>query len=309
MSTVFLFGAGASYGSGPCKPDNPPLGNDFFTEFKKLGGIASTVSTELEDLFCKDFEKGMDAFFEQRNKDVSEFLRDMAKYFCQFTPLEGNLYCEVIKIIGGDRKKATFVTTNYDVLIEVAAGLQGMGVTYNDEPTPPKQVKLFKIHGSCNFLPDMGNRAIRGVTFGTTDFPGAILEAPVIAVQSAREVINFCDTEDAIAPAIAMYMPSKRALYCKQIIETQRKAWMREAFKAKRIYIIGLRVHEVDDHIWGVLAKTKCELYFVGGGHDTFLQWASKNNRKNSRPIAENFNEALPIIAKHLRVRWKPRSA
>jgi hypothetical protein len=310
LSTVFLIGAGASFGSGPCSPHNPPLGNNFFEEFQKMGGVAATVSDDLADLFKLDFEKGMDRFFAERNSDVTPFLREMAEYFCKFEPLEGNIYVELIKILGGDRKKATFVTTNYDLLIELAAMHHGMLITYGGLPAPKNNLPVLKIHGSCNFLPDLGGVSIRGISFDISGSKGgSILNAGIKVAGSAAEVLRFCKEEDAIGPALAMYSPDKRVLYCKPFVEEQQNAWKAEVAKANRIYVIGLKVHPVDDHIWGVLAKSKSDIYYVGGESDEFTSWAKDKGVKNCFPIASKFDEALPIIARHLNSKWKPSNA
>ena len=310
MSSVFLIGAGASFGSGPCTPESPPLGTHFFEEFKKAGGIAATVDNDLAELFKSDFEKGMDEFFEKRNTEVTPFLRDMAKYFCQFEPQDGNLYGELIKILGKDKKKATFVTTNYDLLIELSAIQQGMLISYSGLPVPKNNLPILKIHGSCNFLPDMGGSSIRGFGFDISASQGAsILDAGIKVAKSTREIIKFCEEEDAIAPALAMYSPDKRVLYCKSFVEQQQAAWKAEVGKAKRIYIIGLKVHSVDDHIWGVLAESKCKKYYVGGEPEEFNQWAQEAGAKNCHAIATKFEEALPIITRHLNSKWKPINA
>lgn len=310
MSSLFLIGAGASYGSGNCFPKNPPLGENFFEEFRAKGGIASTVEPDLQKLFSEDFEKAMDRFFEERNTDVTQFLREMAEYFSQFEPGDNNHYCELLEILGGDRKKATFVTTNYDLLIELAAMKQGLLVSYSGLPVPKGNIPIIKIHGSCNFLPDMGNSSIRGLGFDISGSKGgSILDTGIKVAKSRAEILDFCKKEDAIEPALAMYSPQKRVLYCKSFVEQQQKAWREEVKKAKRIYVIGLKVHPVDDHIWGELSKSKVPLYYVGGEPHDIQEWAKENNRKQVHHIANKFNEALPVMAKHLKSKWQPKNA
>lgn len=309
MSSVFLIGAGASYGSGPCTPYNPPLGTQFFEEFKKLGGVATTVDEQLSEMFNLDFEKAMDEFFEKRNLDVTSFLREMAKYFCQFEPLEGNLYGELIKILGKGRKKVTFVTTNYDLLIELAAAQQGMYISYGGLPAPHNNLPLLKIHGSCHFLPDLGNSTFKNCHFGTAGTrDSTIVEAPVKIATSIAEVLKFCNEQDSLAPALAMYSPDKRVLYCKRFVEQQQEAWRNAVDKASSLYIIGLKVHAIDDHIWGILAKSKCTKYYIGGEPEEFLEWAKNAGAKNCYAIASRFNEALPTIARHFNTKWKQKN-
>src|ERR671911_3068747 len=92
MSIVFLFGAGASYGSGECFPYRPPLGKDLFSELLSKGGIAATVDEAHRQLFDENFEKGMQRFIENRNIDLTTLLREMSEYFVPFTPGPNNLY-------------------------------------------------------------------------------------------------------------------------------------------------------------------------------------------------------------------------
>jgi NAD-dependent SIR2 family protein deacetylase len=310
VSSLFLIGAGASYGSGDCYPKNPPLGENFFEEFKARGGIASTVEPDLQKLFSEDFEKAMDRFFEERNTDVTQFLREMAEYFSQFEPLDNNHYCDLLDILGGDLKKSTFVTTNYDLLIELAVMKHGLLVSYSGLPVPKGNIPIIKIHGSCNFLPDMGTSSISGIRFDISGSKGgSILDTGIKIARSRAEILEFCKKEDAIGPALAMYSPEKRVLYCKSFVEHQQKIWLNEVRKAKRIYVIGLKVHPVDEHIWGVLAKSKVPLYYVGGEPDDIHEWAKENNRKQVHHIANRFDESLPVIAKHLKSKWQSKNA
>ncbi len=77
MSSVFLFGAGASAFSGECIPTAPPLGKDLFLELKKLGGVASRIDGELAEVFC-DFEAGMAELRVRDDLQTIPFLNEMA---------------------------------------------------------------------------------------------------------------------------------------------------------------------------------------------------------------------------------------
>lgn len=307
MSSVFLFGAGASYGSGPCAPYPPPLGSQFFPALQKQGGIATTVSSELASLFTRDFEAGMDRFWAERNTDTTQLLREMASFFAPFEPLQGNLYKELIKILGGTKKKAVMVTTNYDLLIEHAIAQSDLLVTYGGLPVAANNIPVLKIHGSCNFLPDLQPKQFSGITFDLSQSKGgSIIEAGIKPAKSAREIIEFCEREDSIAPALAIYSPSKQVLFCRGFVQAQQQAWKSNLASASRIYVIGLRVHLVDEHIWGELAKTKAPLYYVGREPSEFLAWAHSTRRKSTYTLAKSFDEALPKIAIHHGYKLKP---
>ena len=300
MSSLFLFGAGASFGSGPCSPAPPPLGGALFDELRKAGGVAARVSEELAELFCDDFEAGMDRFWTEHNTWTSELLRDMARYFAAFEPADGNLYMALIAALGGTRKKAVFATTNYDLLIEHAIVRSGLLISYGGLPAAPRNIPVLKIHGSCNFLPDMGNGGILGIGFDLGQAGGgAVLDAPIRVAQSTREILDFCCIEDSIAPALAMYHPSKRVLYCRSFVQHQQAAFLSSIHSASRIYVVGLRVHTIDEHIWQPLASSKAPLCYVGREPDQFRAWAEKSHRRSAFSIAPSFSQAVPVIAAH----------
>lgn len=309
MSSVFLFGAGASYGSGPCSPCPPPLGAQLFPALQAAGGVAATVNTDLAEVFVRDFEKGMDRFWAEHNTQTTELLRDMARFFAPFEPLPGNAYSELLRILDGTRKKSVMVTTNYDLLIEHAVIQAKLLVTYGEFSAPKGNVPVLKIHGSCNFLPDLQQHKFKGISFDlsqSTD--GSIIETGVRVARSSREIIDFCNLEDSIAPAMAMYSPSKQVLYCRSFIQAQQQAWLTALTAAARIYVIGLGVHLVDEHIWGRLAKARAPVYYVGREPKDFMRWAHTSGRKYAYILADSFEAALPRIAMHHRFsyRWNP---
>ena len=154
MSSLFLFGAGASFGSGPCTPSNPPLGKDFFPSLKKTSEAAKVASPELEALFNKNFEEAMNIYFDIHHKHIRKFLNEMAVYFSKFKPEKGNYYQELMDSLVKSRKKYTISTTNYDLLIEHPILKTGKSIIYNSESTKDEGISLLKIHGSANFLPD-----------------------------------------------------------------------------------------------------------------------------------------------------------
>jgi hypothetical protein len=279
------------------------LGTRLFSALQAAGGIAATVEAGMAAEFERDFEAGMDRFFIEHHTRTTELLRDMARFFAQFEPLPENLYLKLLRVLDGTRKKAIMVTTNYDLLIEHAVNQYGLRVSY-ELPAPAQNIPILKIHGSCNFLPDMMPRQISNILFDVISEAGegaSILESAV-KIASPYEVIDFCDRENSVAPALAMYSPSKRILFCKRFIESQREAWLRAVSSTARIYVIGLRVHVVDEHIWGPLAKATAPIYYVGREPDEFSDWARsvKKDRRSARPLADSFEAAIPRIATHL---------
>jgi hypothetical protein len=166
MGTVFLFGAGASYGSCDCTPYCPPLGTKLFSELQGRGGVAAEVTGALRDKFENDFERGMEEFFRYRNTETTAFLREMADYFAQFEPGPKNYYVELARIVAQAKSSVVLATTNYEMLLELAVKRAGYNIVYDKPPYYPKGgIPVLKLHGSCNFLPDFQGGGLRGIGF------------------------------------------------------------------------------------------------------------------------------------------------
>lgn len=176
----------------------------------------------------------------------------------------------------------------------------GAPTTYGQPPIPKGNVSVLKIHGSCNFLPDLLPGVITKCVFNVSHHEGASeLDAPIKIAQSRREILDFCASQDSIAPAIAMYHASKRVSFCRQFLEQQITAFESSIKSAARIYVIGLKVHVIDEHIWRPLASSRAPLFYVGGEPDRFREWARTNGRNNAFALATSFAEAMPRIATH----------
>lgn len=232
MSSVFLFGAGASAFSGECTPRNPPLGNKLFSELQRCGGVAATVTGELAEIFNRNFEDGMAEFRRAREVETTAFQRDLAKYFATFSPGNNNHYITLIRTLGEIKRPSVLATLNYDLLLEIAICRTGNTVSYSGLPVPGGNVPVLKLHGSCNFLPDLAPRQFQGIGFDLSAAPGAsVLSAP-IRVADAPEVIEFCAREDSIAPAIALYAKGKGVMYCPDFVRQQQDQWRKEIKQA-----------------------------------------------------------------------------
>src|SRR5690348_7701334 len=285
LSTILLLGAGASHGSGDCIPYAPPLGSQLFERLRAQGGIASTIHGDLRTIFEKDFEEGMAEFRRRRDVDSTAFLREIARYFVQFAPGRRNLYRDLVAAVLPRRQSVAIATTNYDLLIELAASEAGDAVSYTLPPVPPNNTSLLKIHGSCHFLPDPP-AVLRGVTFSGAR---ANVEGPVRVARSVAEVIAFCDSQDSLAPAIALYAPGKDVLFSPSFVLAQQEAWVKAVSEATLIYTVGLRVLPSDAHIWGVLGSTTAEIRYAGFEPKEFVAWAEAAGHRNAHAVARTF--------------------
>ena len=314
MTTLFLFGAGASYGSEDFIPrgGRPPLGNGpngLFRELQRLGGVASTVDAQLANTFERNFEVGMGEFFETRNREVMRFLREMALYFTRFSAGPNNLYTQVISTAEGVGAEIVLSTTNYDLLLEMAAGHAGYLVSHRRHPLPPGRISVLKVHGSIHFLLDLEGEDTELVDchIDTSQLlPGsAAFSAPVRLASGNEEVRHYCLTQTSVAPAIAMYARGKPVFNSPGYVARQQEHWRAEVARADDIVIVGLRANDDDDHIWGVLGEAPARLHFVGGEPEEFGAWAENARHPRAEPKGKTFRDALPEIERILRAGQK----
>jgi hypothetical protein len=348
VKIVFLFGAGASYGSVDCSPKCPPLGNCLFEELRIKGGIAATVDEEHRQLF-KDFEEGMARFRATRPPaEVTAMLREMSEYFAPFTPGANNLYRRLINTLSQwqrafeerRRPRVVLATTNYDLLIECAILDSGCAVVY---PTPDgdadrayanlplgrglarywaprtrygvehelayldssqresriryQAFEAPKVHGSCNFLPDIPPTMFRNTTLagGIANYVG-----PIRSVLPADKVLDYLGQADSIAPAIALYEQGKQVLYAPDYVQEHQTRFQAAVQEADKIFLIGIKVWPQDRHIWDHVASSSSWLGYVGFDHEEFSSWCEEKGRSNYHFLEETFEDALPRIEQEL---------
>ena len=300
MSIVFLLGAGASFGNPDCLPHPPPLGANLFKELKKESTIAAELNPELCALFEENFENGMSKLWDEDPVKITPLQIDIARYFTKFKAGNDNLYKSLIDIVKKSKKKVVFSTTNYELLLEQSINDKGYLISYCGLPVKKNNLSLLKIHGSCNFLPDIQPNQISGIGFIVPKNGGGILEAEV-RPSSAEQAKSFCDRSDSIAPAIAVYCEGKKVLHCGRFVQEQQRQWEIEISKASQIFVIGLKILEHDDHIWGTIAKSKAWLGYVGLEPEEFQNWFKKVGRKKSYIVADTFENSIPIIERRLK--------
>lgn len=298
MPALILLGAGASFGSGDVRPCRPPLGNGpdgLFARLEAVGGQAATLPLDLKTLFRDNFEKGMAQFYEHADGDIMRFQREMAAYLAAFTPGEANAFIRLIRTIGP--RRAIYASLNYDLLFELAAASLGLNTHYSIEPTP-RGARLIKVHGSSNFWPDFPVGMIRNSTFRRN---GIDIQAPIKALSQA-ETLHRCRVEDSVAPAIAMYAEGKTVKVSPDYVARQQDLWKATARNASRIYVVGVRVHNADRHVWGELASTRAPVTYFGQKWDrsSYELWAADSAKKNAYFVEADFQACIAFIAKQL---------
>lgn len=297
MGTLFLFGAGASFGSGPCNGGRPPLGGDLIDAMRTEGHISRTIQGEMLELFRKDPEMAMIRFSEERNSDVTNLLKEMAAALARFSIRKGNHYLELIAMIK-KKKNIYLATTNYDLLIEQAIFSHRKYVQYSTNNRIHNSVSLLKIHGSCNFIPA---GRVTGITFQhAPGAGGAFTDGDINIYSNQQEIINYCKSDTSLAPAVAMYHPEKPVLYCPSIVNLQQQQFKEKLKTSNKIIIIGLKINPADHHIWDELNKTKADIYIVDKQKQPVMEWKKHTAKTNIFYLSDTFENSLKPIERLL---------
>ena len=258
--------------------------------------MIASVDDDFAEVFRRQFEAGVAQLRTSRSpRDLAAFLRDLARYFVQFTPGPNSYYRRLTRAVIDADAQPVFATLNYDLLLELAILAEGRSVAYSGLPIPERHFAVLKPHGSCNFLPDLGSTTIRNSSIGFTN-TGAALIAPIKIAARQSDVVHFCDTEDSIAPALAMFEKGKQVPFCPSFVQGQLAAWGKHLAEADRAFIVGVRVNAEDGHIWGPLSRCAADLYHVGPDEAGFMSWAKQVGRNKVHHLANTFAESLTTL-------------
>ena len=97
VGEVILFGAGASYGSGPAHPQPPPLGNELFHLLTStFPGSWGAISGANRKLFEESVEFGMGALLASGSHDLPAMMQQFVVLFSSYQLRPGNAYSLLI---------------------------------------------------------------------------------------------------------------------------------------------------------------------------------------------------------------------
>ncbi len=298
MKSIVLFGAGASFGAGIVYPYAPPLGGSLFSELEaKYPRSWGALPADLTDSFSSDFEAGMGQLWRSGSHAISRLLQEMAIYFSRFS-LSTNRHDAYSTLIDqiqarGRLDDVRFSTLNYECVFEIALSMAGRRVNYFEPDLAASSASaLWKLHGSCNFLPHGGINASRGVTFGS-----GVTFGTGIRACDPGEVETYCNGNTALYPVMAIYAVGKPVQIAPDPMKELQSSWTAAVKQADRIAVVGVRPRVEDDHIWGPLAETDAEIAFVGSV-EAASHWAA-NYRigRPSRVIGERFRQSVSQLA------------
>ena len=285
-----------------CWPERPPLGPQLYEKLRERpNSIIQRFPALIRRSFEKRFEEGMVDLYEHSTSEAFAFVREMCIYFSWFETRPGNVYIDLIQFLIAQDRPFALATTNYDLLLEHAILSMGYKCDYRPLAIWKNCVHVLKIHGSCNFVPDM-----RGIIFDECYFDQggklvdmSLIEGLPISGVDPYEVRRFCTEQNSIAPSIALYTPGKQVKFFAKPVRAQLRRWQEMAVKTDANYVIGLRVEKTDSHIWDYLAKSTGKFVYVGVKKD-FDDWTGDLQKQDAFYLGSEFDKTLQAIKDHL---------
>ncbi|MCD9490278.1 hypothetical protein GLP30_05465 [Photobacterium phosphoreum] len=238
----------------------------------------------------------MAEYYDYSNGNIMSFQRELAEYLAGFQPTSSNVYINLIKELGSQR--IIYSSLNYDLLFELSAASLGLFTNYSSKYSQGG-IRLLKFHGSSNFWPDLPTGMFKNCQMSGSG--RADIQAPIKPLDQVG-TLNKCRLEDSVAPAIAMFAVGKKVKISPDYVENQYDMWKQQVEKASKIFVVGVRVHEVDEHIWSLLGKVKGKVTYFGFESDRveFEQWKSNHKKKNSYFYKSNFEQSVNTMKRLL---------
>lgn len=295
---IFLFGAGASFGSDSTRV--PPLGASLFSELQKFNPDGwGKLPTELATEFSEDFERGMTKLADTNSHAMPILQRAMAAYFFNFYPSPSNLYIKLGAQIRTTNWDGALATINYERLLELSLILTGNQPFVGEISPRENTVEFCLPHGCCHIFCESVRAGAPGVSISgvgvTTDGPVRVITDP----QEFQTRIN----GDAFPPVMSYFQPDKGTTSGRSFIINQRKRWEELALGAKVIGIVGVRVRPSEEHIWEPIKQSKAKVVYCAGkeGGEEYLKW-----KNQVRPHSEDkilfgyFDKSFASLCKEL---------
>lgn len=301
MKNVILFGAGASRGSPHIQPEAPPLGRELFAHLAAhFPTTWGALPAEYQVALRADFEQGLLKIMDSGQHWISPLMQTMTLLFASYRPDSSglDLYSQLLRGIRatGTLSETLFSSLNYECIFELAASRVGLSVHYPDTAPPPSSVVVWKLHGSCNFIPDP--RQI-SMTREASYMWGMEITAELIPVDPT-EAARWVQSNTALYPAMCMFTLNKPSQISPHIFAGYRQKWAEKVSQAKRIVLVGVRPHVPDQHIWEPLASTDGAVYFVGSSSD-YENWLPSRNGRASTYLGKKFADTLDGIVNVLK--------
>lgn len=299
---AFLIGAGASKGAGRIQPKPPPLSGELYGALRSAYPRSwGRVTGDLDRRFRDDFEVGMWDCWSHGDETTARLLIDMAIYFSWFeAPADrSDCYSRLLSILArsGLVPNTAFASLNYECVLETAAGLAGFRLSYAADRPPPRNVLVFKPHGSCNFIPQASVWNI-GIDLSATGGAASYLEGPILP-RLRKQVRELYGSGFAIPPAMSLFARGKFNPVSNNFIAQLRHQWANWVAGSHVITIVGVRPLLVDNHVWDPILTGEGDIWYVGGRSGDYDELTRQVGRRLVH-LADRFAEGLPSLERRL---------
>ena len=242
----------------------------------------------------------MGSLWDSGSHAIPNLMQQMAIFFARYTPLrrQNDSYSVFIEQLSKAEKldDVIFSSLNYECLLEIAVSLSGRSVNYLSEHIPSAEtLTLWKLHGSCNFLPGEGVQATRGVSFG----PGVTMN-PGVRVVNPSEVAPFCTGDTALYPIMSVYARGKPVQISPYVTDSLQAWWKTAVEAADAVAVVGVNPNAVDEHIWLPLAATNAPVSLVGNEAAIDAWIDESRDGKPSTYIGPRFHDYIHDLADFL---------
>lgn len=269
---IFLFGAGASFGSGKNNPCPPPLGKDLYQALKRIYPTTwGAFDKSLQNRFDTNFEDGMAYLIENNSHAIPPLMQRMAIFFSRFSPdiHPDNLYKKLFKKLKQKNtiKNTLISTLNYECICEMAALMEGLQIEYFGN-LENEVANIWKLHGSCNFK-------LRDIKVGSSvSYGHKVAFNGDIEYLNPADVPKIYNSTTALYPSMCLYSKDKPIAIAEMVIKNFQNEWAEKIKKSEKIICVGVRPLADDNHIWKPISESTGELIFTGGKVD-FDSWTN----------------------------------
>lgn len=238
------------------------------------------IPHDVKEIFSREkgFEDGMNELWQNHHEISPLLLQQFGIYFSRLRPADtsGTLYTQLVNRLVGQRAEGVMLSTlNYDCLLDGEITRIGRKVNYLfplKEGDAPEGLLLLKLHGSCNWLPDMPMG--RNVRYTST----VRLDCPVYSVNNEEALSSYLTDDTSLYPVMRIYTKEKPAQLCPTFFEHLTKEWSNTILQAKKIVLIGIRPYPPDSHIWSPLEKSPAKIFCIGNQVD-YENWQVQSGR------------------------------
>lgn len=300
VKNVLVFGAGASYGSGDVEPKPPPMTEGLLHVLKRLfptswGIIKGEELGQLED----DFEEGIKKIGEVNPHLLPPLQRAMASFFFGFIPGENNLYRKLARKLLDVEWSGALVTLNYERLLELALGAEGLKPFVGTRPEGENNVEMCFPHGCCHLFCD----SVRGTADGLSFSGFNVSTSGTLSVVANPSDFQNRIKNDAFPPVMSYFEPEKRTSSGVNFIEEQRARYSEMVIGADNVVLVGIRIRPNDNHIWKVVSETQSKIIYCAGSRsgDEFINWCNEyRSGKDNVVIGDYFEESIDLICQEI---------